>query len=96
LSYSAALPAKPDDVSISVCPSGDAPATMTPATVPPALGRLSITICCPQLSSILGAIMRARMSLALPGVNGTTMRIGPVGYDGAAPCVKTGMTATPP
>jgi hypothetical protein len=42
----------------------------------PALGRLSITTCCPHASVSLGPIMRASMSLALPAVNGTITRIG--------------------
>jgi hypothetical protein len=66
-----------------VWPSGAALATIPPATVPPALGRLSTTTCCPQASRSFGPIMRARRSLALPAVNGTTMRIGRAGYSAA-------------
>jgi hypothetical protein len=51
--------------------------------MPPALGRLSTTICCPQLFVISGPIMRASRSVALPAVNGTIMRIGREGYSAA-------------
>jgi hypothetical protein len=61
---------------MSVCPSGAAVATMLPATVPPALGRSSTTTCWPHVSLNFGPTVRARMSAALPGVNGTIMRIG--------------------
>src|SRR3954468_10106891 len=49
-------------------------------TTPPAPARLSTTTCCPQFSLIFEAILRAMRSLALPGVNGTMMRIGLDGY----------------
>src|SRR5436190_11962708 len=59
---------------------------MVPATVPPALGRLSTTTCCPQCSAILGPSKRAMMSVELPAVNGTTIRIGLLGYPRASRC----------
>ena len=54
-------------------------ATMPKAMMPPALGRLSITTGRPQRSAILGLMTRAMMSVALPGVKGTMMRIGRAG-----------------
>src|SRR5215510_9491434 len=67
-----------------VCPSGLDAATMPPAIVPPALGRLSTITCCPQDSVSFGPIKRERTSLALPAENGTMIRMGRAGNDWAA------------
>jgi serine/threonine protein kinase len=48
----------------------------TPATTPLAPGRLSAMTCWPQASCSFWPIIRARMSVEPPGVNGTMMRIG--------------------
>src|SRR5437773_2689836 len=49
-------------------------------TVPPAPGRLSITICCPSRALSSVAIMRLVTSGPLPGPQGTMNRMGFVGY----------------
>src|SRR5262245_54263382 len=54
--------------------------------LPPAPPRLSTTTCWPQDSVILCATRRAMVSVAAPGANGTTMRIGRVGYCASAAC----------
>src|SRR5712691_2237153 len=49
-------------------------------TVPPAPGRLSITICCPSRALSSVATIRLVTSGPLPGPQGTTHRMGFVGY----------------
>src|SRR6266566_2769705 len=49
-------------------------------TVPPAPGRLSITICCPSRALSSVATMRLVTSGPLPGPQGTMNRMGFVGY----------------
>src|SRR6059036_2107232 len=44
--------------------------------VPPAPGRFSMTIGCPICGESLSVTVRAMMSVPLPGVNGTMIRIG--------------------
>ena len=56
----------------NVCPSGAALATASAPMLPLAPGLLSTTTACFQRSLSLGAMMRAMMSLPLPGVKGTT------------------------
>src|SRR5512143_2468623 len=58
--------------------------------LPPAPGRLSTMTCCPHASVSFCPTSRARMSVAPPGGNGTTIRIGLVGYAGA--CAPAGGT----
>src|SRR5213592_1531510 len=49
-------------------------------TVPPAPGRLSITICCPSRALSSVATIRLVTSGPLPGPQGTMNRMGFVGY----------------
>src|SRR5688500_8666617 len=59
---------------------------MAVASVPPPPARLSTTTCCPQVSVIFVATLRARRSVALPAVNGMMRRTGLVGKScGACP-----------
>ena len=58
--------------------------------LPPAPGRLSTTTLWPQASVRCFATSRARMSVAPPGGNGTTSRIGLVGYAGACAIANSG------
>ena len=58
----------------SVRPSGGDFATAPAPRLPEAPGRLSTTIACPHADWKCGASVRARMSIPVPGVNGTTMR----------------------
>src|SRR6185369_9941446 len=62
-----------------VWPSGVALSSISDATIPPALGRLSTTTCCPQLSDIFWPTRRPRKSIALPAETVTSMRMGLVG-----------------
>src|SRR6266576_1819708 len=48
--------------------------------VPPAPGRFSMTTGCPQYSESFWPNVRARMSVALPAVNGTMILTGFVGH----------------
>src|SRR3954471_20008250 len=52
--------------------------------VPPAPGRFSTSTGWPSAAASLSLTLRAMMSVALPGVNGTTMRTGFVGKVSAA------------
>src|SRR3954451_15963088 len=54
--------------------------------MPPAPGRLSITILWPRIGAMLCAVARESVSLLAPGVYGTTSRIGFTGY--AAVCAN--------
>ena len=47
--------------------------------VPPAPGRFSITTGWPHISESFWPTVRARMSVALPAVNGTTILTGLLG-----------------
>jgi hypothetical protein len=59
-----------------VWPSGAALATISAAIVVPAPGRFSTITCWPRLFVISAAVVRANVSVAPPGANGTSMRIG--------------------
>src|SRR5207244_7001065 len=54
--------------------------TMPVPIVPPAPGWFSITTGCPQYSESFWPNVRARMSVALPAVNGTMILTGFVGH----------------
>ena len=58
----------------SVSPSGGDFATAPAPRLPEAPGRLSTTIAWPHAACRCGASVRARMSMPVPGVYGTTMR----------------------
>src|SRR6185295_8658288 len=66
--------------------------------LPPAPGRLSTTTCAFHASASRCAAARAMMSVAPPGGNGTTMRIGWLGYAACARAVRvasaTGVAAS--
>ena len=64
----------------SVSPSGGDLATAPAPRLPDAPGRLSTTIAWPHAACRCGASVRARMSIPVPGVNGTTMRTGLPGH----------------
>src|SRR6185503_2632322 len=74
-----AFTAWPDECTISVVPSGGDLATALAPIVPPAPGRFSITTVWPHISLSFWPIVLARMSVALPAVNGTTIFTGLVG-----------------
>ncbi len=63
----------------SVKPSGADLATTPAPIVPPAPARLSMMTGWPHNSASFCPTVRARMSVALPAVNGTTMRTGLLG-----------------
>ncbi len=67
------------ECTISVAPSGADLATSPAPMVPPAPARLSTTTVWPHSSVSFCPTVRARMSVALPAVNGTTMRTGLLG-----------------
>ena len=71
-------------VNSSVYPSGGACATAAVPTLPPAPGRLSITIGWPSVRPSGSATTRAMMSGELPGGNGTTSLIARAGQACAA------------
>ena len=73
------LTAVPLLISSSVCPSASAFATKSPATIPPALGLLSITTACPKLSDSFCATARAVKSATPPAPNGTMILSGLLG-----------------
>src|SRR5688572_18749513 len=77
----------------SVCPSGVACATIALASVLPAPERFSITTGWPQICESPGAIVRALMSVALPGEKPTTMRTDFVGN--FCDCAIAGCAAKP-
>ena len=62
-----------------VYPSGFDLATKSAPMVPAAPDLFSITIVCPKISLILGAIARATISVPPPGAKPTIKRIGLVG-----------------
>src|SRR5258708_3646114 len=65
----------------SVYPSGGDFATAFAPRLPDAPGRLSTTTGWPHISASLGPMVRARMSMPVPGENGTTILTGCVGHD---------------
>src|SRR5258706_10740649 len=65
----------------SVYPSGADLATWLAPRFPDAPGRLSTTTGCPHISASFGPTVRARMSMPVPGENGTTIFTGCVGQD---------------
>src|SRR5471032_1740078 len=66
--------------SSSVCPSGAARATDALPMMPPPPVRFSTTTPCLNSFCSTSPASRPRMSVVPPGVNGTTMVIGPDGY----------------
>jgi hypothetical protein len=85
----------------SVSPSGGDFATAPAPTLPEAPGRLSTTIACPHAACRCGARVRARMSMPVRGVKGTTMRTSLPGQADwanawpAAPAPSTPEESTP-
>src|SRR5688572_13550911 len=75
-----AFTAWPDECTISVVPSGADLATALAPIVPPAPGRFSTVTVWPHISPSFCPTVRARMSVALPAVNGTMIFTGLVGY----------------
>ena len=74
-----ALTAVPFDINSKVCPSGAALATSSPATMPPAPGRLSTMTGWPKRSDSFCATARTVRSATPPAPKGTTMRRGLLG-----------------
>src|SRR5215813_12737954 len=64
----------------TVHPSGGALVTISAPITPPPPARLSTTTVCLRVSLILAPTVRPVMSVAPPGANGTTTRIGFAGY----------------
>jgi hypothetical protein len=88
----------PLEIKSKVCPSGSARATISPATMPPALGLLSTTTDWPKDSESFCATVRAVMSAAPPAALGTTSfkdllgKVGCAWLSGAANKVTKAMT----
>src|SRR4051812_10710015 len=61
---------------------------------PPAPGLFSITTGCPHAAVRRSPNVRARMSVALPAVNGTMMWMGLFGYEAASLCANAGAAAS--
>ena len=70
------LTACADEWTISVRPSGGALATTPAPIVPPAPARFSTYTGCPHISESFCPTVRARISVALPAVNGTMIFTG--------------------
>ena len=81
---SAGVMVKVFTVTIRVWPSGAAFATKSVPILPLAPGLFSTTTGCFQRSASLGWRARARMSMPVPGVKGTTRVTGREGKDCAA------------
>ena len=69
-----------DDCTRIVCPSASAFTTAAVPICPPAPGRFSTMTGCFQCSLSRAPMMRPAMSAPEPGVSGTMMRMGLVGY----------------
>src|SRR5262245_36265579 len=85
-----AFTAWPCEWTISVVPSGGDLATWLAPIVPPAPGRFSITTVWFHISLSFCPTVRARMSVALPAVNGTTIFTGLLGNS----CASAGAPST--
>src|SRR5205823_8709219 len=53
-----------------------------------------MTTGCPNAALSRSPKVRARMSVALPAVNGTTTRMGLFGYEAASPCANAAVAAS--
>src|SRR5262245_60002620 len=87
-----ALAAWPDECTIKVVPSARDLATAPAPIVPPAPGRFSITTVWFHCSLSFWPTVRARMSVALPAVIGTTIFTGLLGKSCAAPIIGANAT----
>ena len=82
----------------SVSPSGADLATAPAPRLPDAPGRLSTTMPWPHAACRCGASVRARMSIPVPGVNGTMIRTGLPGHAACAratPAPRSAKAAAP-